>query len=168
MSEIDEILAANARLAPELGGEQLEPTPSRRVAIVTCMDCRIDVLGALGLELGEAHVLRNAGGAVTEDVMRSLVVSQRRLGTREVMLVHHTRCGMQALDEEEFRSELRQETGMELPFAIGSFSDAEASVRQSVLRVRSSPFLPHRDAVRGFIYDVDSHRVREIEVAHSA
>lgn len=164
MSEIDEILAANARVAPELGGEELQPMPSRRVAIVTCMDCRIDVFDALGLKLGEAHVLRNAGGTATEDMIRSLVISQRRLGTREVMLVHHTRCGMQALSEEAFRSELRRETGVEPPFAIESFADVEANVRESMRRVRSSPFLPHRDAVRGFIYDVESHRLREVEV----
>ncbi len=164
MSAIDEILSANARLAPERGIEELSPMPTRRVVIVTCMDCRIDVLDALGLRLGEAHVLRNAGGTATEDMIRSLMISQRRLGTREVMLVHHTRCGMQGLSEEEIRSELRRETGTEPPFAIESFADAEINVRESVRRVRSSPFLPHRDAVRGFIYDVDSHRLREVEV----
>lgn len=164
MSAIDELLASNRAFAesPPLGGTGAEPT--RRVAIVTCMDARLDVLGALGLQPGEAHVLRNAGGAVTDDVIRSLAISQRRLGTREAMLVHHTDCGMQKLDEEGFREELREATGTSPPFAIESFSDLDADVRQSVLRARRSPFLPHRDAIRGFVYDVDTHRLREVEV----
>jgi carbonic anhydrase len=142
----------------------LDARPSRQLAIVTCMDCRIDLQGALGLEQGEAHVLRNAGGVVTEDVIRSLAISQRRLGTREVMLVHHTECGMEGLDEEEFREELREAAGEPPLFLIRSFDDVEEDVRQSVLRVRRSEFLPHRDAVRGFVYDVDTHSLREIEV----
>jgi carbonic anhydrase len=143
---------------------QRDARPSRRLAIVTCMDCRLDVFGALGLKDGEAHVLRNAGGVVTDDVIRSLAISQRRLGTREVMLVHHTDCGMEKLDEEEFRAELREAAGAEPGFAIESFPDVEANVRESVLRVRRSPFLPHRDAVRGFVYDVATHRLREVAV----
>ncbi|HEX2096698.1 MAG TPA: carbonic anhydrase [Solirubrobacterales bacterium] len=137
--------------------------PKRGIAVVTCMDCRLDVLAALELEPGDAHVLRNAGGVVTEDTIRSLAISQRRLGTRDVLLVHHTDCGMQALDEEGFRSELREAAGTEPPFAIGSFEEVEEDVRESVLRVRRSPFLLHRDAVRGYVYDVETHRVREIE-----
>lgn len=142
----------------------LDPRPSRGLAVVTCMDCRLDVLGALGLKAGEAHVLRNAGGVVSDDVIRSLAISQRRLGTRAVTLVHHTDCGMEKLTEEEFRGELEAAAGEAPPFAIGAFDDVERSVRESVLRVRRSAFLPHRDAVRGFVYDVATHRLREVEV----
>jgi len=143
---------------------QLSARPSRGLAVVTCMDCRLDPLGALGLEIGEAHVLRNAGGVVTDDVIRSLAISQRRLGTREVVLIHHTECGMEKLDEGEFREELRKAAGTEPPFAIGAFAEVEADVRESILRVRRSAFLPHRDAVRGFVYDIATHLLREIEV----
>ncbi len=126
------------------------------------MDCRVNVLAALGLRDGEAHVLRNAGGVITDDVIRSLAISQRRLGTREVMLIHHTRCGMQTITDDGFRAELQQATGVAPAFAIESFVDLEADVRQSILRVRRSPFLEHSDLVRGFIYDVDTHQLREI------
>jgi carbonic anhydrase len=136
--------------------------PRRGIAIVTCMDCRLDVLAAAGLELGDAHVLRNAGGIVTDDTIRSLAISQRKLGTREVIVAHHTDCGMENLDEEGFRAELAEAAGTEPPFAIGSFGDVEADVRESVRRVRTSPFLAHRDAVRGFVYDVETHRLREV------
>jgi carbonic anhydrase len=138
--------------------------PSKRLAVVACMDCRLDLLDALGLEIGEAHVLRNAGGVVTDDVIRSLAISQRRLGTREVTLIHHTDCGMEKLDEDELREELREAAGVAPPFEIGSFADLDADVRESILRVRRSEFLPHRDAVRGFVYDVATHRLREVEV----
>jgi carbonic anhydrase len=142
----------------------LDAKPSRGLAVVTCMDCRLDVLGGLGLKQGEAHVLRNAGGIVTDDVIRSLAISQRRLGTREVALVHHTDCGMEKLTDEGFAAELEEAAGTAPPFEIGAFADAEADVRESVLRVRRSPFLPHRDAVRGYLYDVATHRLREVEV----
>ena len=122
------------------------------------MDSRLDVFAALGLGDGEAHVLRNAGGVITDDVIRSLAVSQRRLGTREVMLIHHTDCGMQSLTDDGFRAELQDATGVAPAFAIESFADVDADVRQSILRVRRSPFLSHRDRVRGFVYDVDTHR----------
>jgi carbonic anhydrase len=128
------------------------------------MDSRLDVFAALGLGDGEAHVLRNAGGVITDDVIRSLAVSQRRLGTREVMVVHHTDCGMQKISDDGFRAELQEATGIAPAFAIESFADVDADVRQSVLRVRHSPFLPHRDLVRGFVYDVDTHALREVEV----
>jgi carbonic anhydrase len=163
MGPIDELLASNRAFAESLPERNLEAEPSRRLAIVTCMDSRLDVLAALGLGVGEAHVLRNAGGVVTDDVIRSLAISQRRLGTREVMLIHHTECGMQKLSDDEFREELREATGVAPSFAIESFSDAEADVRQSILRVRRSQFIPHREAVRGFVYDVDSHGLREVE-----
>ncbi len=164
METIEELLANNRAFAGSLPERHLDVQPSRRLAIVTCMDSRLDVFAALGLGDGEAHVLRNAGGVVTDDVIRSLAVSQRRLGTREVMLIHHTDCGMQKLSDDEFRAELRQDTGVAPAFAIESFTDVDADVRQSVLRVRRSEFLPHGDAVRGFVYDVATHRLREIEV----
>jgi carbonic anhydrase len=164
MDVIDELLANNQAFAGSLPAEHLDVRPSRRLAIVTCMDSRLDVFAALGLRDGEAHILRNAGGVITDDVIRSLAVSQRRLGTREVMLVHHTDCGMLSLTDDGFRAELQEATGVAPAFAIESFSDLDADVRQSVLRVRRSPFLLHREVVRGFVYDVDSHRLREVEV----
>src|SRR5215213_5345643 len=128
------------------------------------MDSRLDVFAALGVGEGEAHVLRNAGGVITDDVIRSLALSQRKLGTREVMLIHHTDCGLEKVTDDGFRAELEQATGVAPSFAIESFDDVEGNVRQSVRRVRRSTFVPHRDVVRGFVYDVDSHRLREIEV----
>jgi carbonic anhydrase len=161
---IDELVANNRRFAESLPARHLDVRPSRRLAIVTCMDSRLDVFAALGLSDGEAHVLRNAGGVITDDVIRSLAISQRRLGTREVMLVHHTDCGMQTLTDDGFRAELQEATGVAPAFAIESFSDVGSDVRQSILRVRRSAFLPHRDQVRGFVYDVDSHRLDEVHV----
>ena len=168
MDVVDELLANNLEFARALPERHLDVQPRRRLAIVTCMDSRLDVFAALGLLDGEAHVLRNAGGVITDDVIRSLAVSQRRLGTRAVMLIHHTDCGMSKLTDDGFRSELEQATGVAPAFAIESFTDVDANVRQSVLRVRRSPFLLHRDAVRGFVYDVDSHRLREIDVPADA
>ncbi len=164
MSEIDELLASNRAFADSLPALHLDVRPNRRLAIVACMDSRLDVFAALGLQGGEAHVLRNAGGIVTDDVIRSLAISQRKLGTRAVMLIHHTDCGMQTITDDGFREELQAETGIAPSFAIESFSDVDADVRQSILRVRNSPFLPHRDEVRGFVYDVDDHRLREVTV----
>ncbi|HYC82551.1 MAG TPA: carbonic anhydrase [Solirubrobacterales bacterium] len=164
MDAVEELLSRNHAFAegrpplPESGEPQL------RVAVVACMDTRLDVPAALGLRPGEAHVLRNAGGVVSDDVIRSLAISQRKLGTREVMLIHHTRCGMQTISDDGFREELLDETGVAPAFAIESFSDVDADLRQSVLRVRRSPFLLHRDGVRGFVYDVDDGRLRELVV----
>ena len=164
MDVIDELVANNDAFADSLPTHHLDVRPRRRLAIVTCMDSRLDVFAALGLEHGEAHVLRNAGGVITDDVIRSLSISQRRLGTREVMLIHHTDCGMQTLTDDGFRAELQEATGVAPAFAVESFVDVDADVRQSILRVRRSAFLPHRDLVRGFVYDVDSHRLREVHV----
>jgi carbonic anhydrase len=161
---IDELVANNEAFAASLPTRHLDVRPSRRLAIVTCMDSRLDVFAALGLRDGEAHVLRNAGGVITDDVIRSLAVSQRRLGTREVMLIHHTNCGMQTLTDDGFRAELQEATGVAPAFAIESFQDLDADVSQSILRVRRSAFLLHRDLVRGFVYDVDTHRLREVHV----
>jgi carbonic anhydrase len=142
--------------------------PSRRLAIVTCMDCRIDLEAALDIKVGEAHVVRNAGGVITDDVIRSLAISQRKLGTREVLIVHHTRCGMQTITDDGFRAELQQETGVAPTFAIEAFSDLDEDVRQSIRRVRRSAFLPHRGRVRGYVLDVDTHELREVELPEDA
>jgi len=161
---IDRLLSNNESFAAGLPERHLSVEPSLHLAIVTCMDSRLDVFGALGLGEGEAHVLRNAGGVITDDVIRSLALSQRKLGTREVMLIHHTDCGLEKVSDDGFRAELQDATGVAPAFAIESFSDVDADVRQSVLRVRRSSFVPHRDVVRGFVYHVDTHRLREIAV----
>ena len=163
MDVIDELVANNRAFAASLPARHLDVRPSRRLAIVTCMDSRLDVFAALGLRDGEAHVLRNAGGVITDDVIRSLAISQRKLGTRDVMLIHHTDCGMQKITDDGFRQELQESTGTAPSFAIESFGDVDADVRQSILRVRRCSFLLHRDVVRGFVYDVDTHRLREVE-----
>lgn len=163
MDSIDALLGNNQVFAAGLAEKHLDVEPQRQLAIVTCMDSRLDVFAALGLGPGEAHVLRNAGGIITDDVIRSLAISQRRLGTREVMLIHHNDCGMQKITDDGFRRELQESTGVAPSFAIESFQDVEADVRQSILRVRRSPFLLHRDVVRGFVYDVDSHRLHEVK-----
>ena len=165
MGATDDLVTNNQAFAAELESRHLDVRPSRRLAIVTCMDSRLDVFAALGLGDGEAHVLRNAGGVITDDVIRSLAISQRRLGTREVMLVHHTDCGLLTLTDDGFREELREATGVAPAFAIESFTDVDADVRQSVLRVRRSDFLLHTEAVRGFVYDVDTHALREVRTS---
>jgi carbonic anhydrase len=162
MPTIDELLRNNETFAASLAERHLDVEPRRHLAIVTCMDSRLDVFAALGLDHGEAHVLRNAGGIVTDDTIRSLAISQRRLGTREVMLIHHSDCGMEKITDEGFRVELEEETGLHPEFPIGAFEDVDAAVRESIDRVRRSPFIPHRDVVRGFVYDVDTHRLREV------
>ena len=164
MTTIDELVAHNLEYAAGYEPHHLDVSPARRLAIVTCMDSRLDVFAALGLEIGEAHVLRNGGGVITDDVIRSLAISQRKLGTREVMLIHHTDCGMQKLTDDGFRAELQDATGVAPAFAIESFNDVDADVRQSILRVRRSDFVPYRDSVRGFVYDVDSRRLHEVTV----
>ena len=165
MDVIDELLANNEAFAASILAQHLNVRPRRRLAIVTCMDSRLDVFAALGLHHGEAHILRNAGGVITDDVIRSLAVSQRRLGTREVMLIHHTDCGMQSLTDDGFRAELQEATGIAPSFAIESFTDVEENVRQSLLRVSRSEFLLRRDLVRGFVYDVDTHALHEVRAA---
>jgi carbonic anhydrase len=161
---IDDLLAANERYAANFGLEQgsMPAPPRRQLAIVSCMDARIRVHAILGLTEGDAHVIRNAGGVVTDDTIRSLAISQRKLDTKSVMVIQHTRCGMNGLDEDDFRAELRRDTGEEPSWPIGAFADLEQSVRDSVERLKASDFLPHRDDVRGFVYDVESGRLREV------
>lgn len=162
MGVIDDLLVNNRAFAQRfIRGEHLDIRPRQRLAVVACMDSRLDVFAALGLTQGEAHVLRNAGGVITDDVIRSLAVSQLRLGTREVLLIHHTDCGMEKVTDDGFRAELQTLSGMAPSFAIESFTDVDENVRQSILRVRTSPFIPHRESVRGFVYDVDTGELRE-------
>ena len=139
--------------------------PGTRVAVVACMDARLDVHRVLGLGMGDAHVIRNAGGAVTDDVIRSLVVSQRLLGTTEVMLIHHTECGMLTFRSDDLAAALETEVGVRPSFSFETFSSLEGDVRQSIRRVQVSPFVPHRDSVRGFVYDVTTGRLSEVTAA---
>ncbi|GGQ37088.1 carbonic anhydrase [Streptomyces mutabilis] len=163
-SVTDRLVEANGRYAAEFADAELAGRPALQTAIVACMDARLDVTAALGLRNGDCHVIRNAGGAVTDDVIRSLTISQRALGTRSVVLVHHTACGMETLTE-DFRHELEQEVGQRPVWAVESFQDVDQDVRQSIERVRTSPFLPHTDDVRGFVYDVKTGRLREVTPA---
>jgi carbonic anhydrase len=162
MSHADQLLDNNRAYAAAFAKGYLSPRPARPVAIVTCMDARLDVHRALGLEEGEVHVLRNAGGVVTEDVIRSLLISQRLLGTREVLVIHHTNCGMMTFSEDDLERQIEDETGLRPPFALEAFPDLDADVRQSVARIEASPFVPCRDGVRGFVYDVCSGALREV------
>lgn len=164
MGIIEEILGRNRAAAeaspPPTPGR---PSPTLRVAVVACMDARLLVSAALGLGPGDAHIMRNAGGVVTDDVIRSLAISQLRLGTREIMVIQHTDCGLHAADETAVREQMRAVAGQDPPFAIGAFADLDASVRASLARVRSSPFIPHTDAVHGFVYDVETGLLREVD-----
>src|SRR5689334_14282447 len=162
MSATDDALRSNEQYAAAFEHGELPAPPARKLTVVTCMDARIDVHAALGLEEGDAHVLRNAGGVVTDDTIRSLAISQRMLGTDEVMLVHHTRCGMQSFTDEEFTQALEEETGERPAWAPGAFEDLEADVRESIARVKGSPFIPNTESVRGFVYDVETGRLREV------
>jgi carbonic anhydrase len=161
VSATDELIANNERYAGSFGAEP-PGRPSRGVAVIACMDARMDIYALLGLEPGQAHVFRNAGGAVTEDALRSLTVSQRHLGTTEVVLIHHSKCGMQTFTDDGFKAEIAADTGIRPAWATEAFTDVDADVRQSVARVRACPFLPHRDSVRGFVYDVGTGRLREV------
>jgi carbonic anhydrase len=161
VSNIDALVANNER-RPALVTEKLPARPATGVAVVACMDARLDVYRALGLADGDAHVIRNAGGLVTEDVIRSLIISQRLLGTTEVMLIHHSDCGMMSFADDEVKSQIEAETGRRPPFPLGAFPDLKADVRESIKLIQGSPYLPYRDTVRGFIYDVETARLREV------
>ncbi|MDY7100125.1 MAG: carbonic anhydrase [Actinomycetota bacterium] len=162
MTIAEELLAANAEYAASFDSGALTKEPARHVAVVACMDARLDVFAMLGLDLGECHVIRNAGGAVTDDAIRSITVSQRFLNTTEIVLVHHTDCGMLTFPEERVKQEIQAETGVRPAFSFDGFSDAEADVRQSMARIEHSPFLLHR-SVTGFVYDVDTGRLNLVE-----
>ena len=162
MTATDELLQNAARYAEAFDKGHLPPDPARKVAVVACMDARLDVYAILGLEEGDAHVIRNAGGVITDDEIRSLAISQRLLGTEEVMLIHHTDCGMLTISEDEFKRQVREETGVTPDWPVESFEDLDEDVRQSIGRVEASPFIPHKHSVRGFVYDVDTGRLREV------
>jgi carbonic anhydrase len=159
VSATDELLQNNQRYA--FPGALPAP-PARQVAVVACMDARLNPYGVLGLREGDAHVIRNAGGVVTEDVIRSLVISQRLLGTREVILIHHTECGMLTFTDDAVKAQIEADTGLRPAFALEAFPDVDQDVKQSIARLRASPFITHKASVRGFVYDVQSGRLREV------
>jgi carbonic anhydrase len=161
MSVTDQLLENNEKYAAGFDGPLPLP-PAKHVAVLACMDARINVYGVLGLEEGEAHVIRNAGGVVTDDEIRSLAISQRLLGTREVVLIHHTDCGMLTFTDDEFNAALLEDTGLRPAWAAEAFDDLDADVHKSIGRIKDSPFVPYTDSVRGFIFDVASGRLREV------
>src|SRR6056297_2078229 len=162
MSATDEFLAANARYVETFDKGDKPMPPARQVAVVACMDARIETGRLLGLEEGDAHVIRNAGGVVTDDVIRSLAISQRLLGTEEVVLIHHTDCGMLTFRDDAVKSEIEADTGIRPGFALEAFPDPEADVRQSLRRIEASPFLPRKNPVRGFVYEVNAGTLKEV------
>jgi carbonic anhydrase len=162
MTVIDDLLQNNRRYAAGHVDHGLSARPTLRVAVVACMDARIDVHAALGLQQGDAHVIRNAGGVVGDDVLRSLLISQRLLGTREVMLIHHTGCGLLDFTDDELAAAVERDTGVRPPFALGAISDLDADVRVCIRTIDACAYLPHRDVVRGFVYDVATGQLREV------
>ena len=161
MSVTDELLANNARYAESFSGPLPLP-PARGVAVVACMDARLNVFAVLGLNEGDAHVIRNAGGVITEDEIRSLAISQRLLGTSEIILIHHTDCGMLTFTDDGFKATVQEETGIKPPWATEAFGDLETDVRQSIARIKASPFVPKRDSIRGFVFDVATGKLNEV------
>ena len=161
MSATDELLANNQRYADGFTGPLPMP-PAKGVAVVACMDARLNLYALLGLEEGQAHVIRNAGGVITDDEIRSLAISQRLLGTREIILIHHTDCGMLTFTDDDFKAAIQAETGIKPAWSAEAFSDLDADVRQSVARIKASPFIPHKDSVRGFVFDVATGKLNEV------
>jgi carbonic anhydrase len=162
MSVTDELLRNAEDYAARFDKGELPLPPAKQVAVVACMDARLDPQAVLGLSEGDAHVIRNAGGVITDDEIRSLAISQRLLGTREVILIHHTDCGMLTFSDDEFRRSIQDDTGIKPEWAAEAFPDLEEDVRQSIARIESSPFIPVKDAIRGFIYEVETGRLREV------
>src|SRR5580693_1806688 len=162
MTATDELLANNERYAESFAG-LLPLPPSRHLAVVACMDARLNIYGILGLQDGEAHVIRNAGGVVTDDEIRSLTISQRLLGTQEIILIHHTDCGMLTFTDDDFKASIQKDTGIKPEWAAEAFPDLDEDVRQSIARIKASPFIPHKDDVRGFVYDVHTGQLQEVD-----
>jgi len=158
----DELLRNAEQYAADFDKGDLAMPPAKRVAVLACMDARVNPFGILGLTEGDAHVIRNAGGVVTDDEIRSLAISQRLLGTEEVILIHHTDCGMLTFEDADFRAHIQEETGIKPSWSCETFSNLEDDVRQSVARIKSSPFIPNKDSVRGFVYDVHTGRLDEV------
>lgn len=162
MSVTEELLTNNDRYAATFDKGDLPMPPAKQTAVVACMDARLNVYGILGLEEGQAHVIRNAGGVITDDVIRSLTISQRLLGTKEIILIHHTDCGMLTFKDDELKRQIQDELGVKPEFAMGACADLDEDVSQSIARIRATKFIPHRDNVRGFVYEVETGKLREV------
>jgi carbonic anhydrase len=163
VSSTDAYVANAERYAASFDKGDLPLPPAKGTAVVACMDARLNPYGILGLSEGDSHVIRNAGGVVTDDVIRSLAISQRLLGTTEIILIHHTGCGMLAFHDDEVKAQIEADTGIRPPFALEAFGDVDADVRQSIARIKASPFVPHKEAIRGFVYEVETGRLREVK-----
>src|SRR5580698_6923674 len=163
MSATSDLIANNAAYVAGFDKAKLAPSPAMKVAVLACMDARLDPAKVLGLREGDAHVIRNAGGVASEDALRSLVISQRLLGTEEIILIHHTACGMETFTDDAVKDQIRQDTGLRPSFALEAFPQAEDDVRQTAARIRASPFVPHK-VIRGFVYEVESGRLREVSL----
>src|SRR4051812_20286064 len=162
MTATDELLSNARGYADSFEEGELPMPPAKRVAVIACMDARLNPYGLLGLQEGDAHVIRNAGGVVTDDAIRSLAISQRLLGTEEIILIHHTDCGMLTFKDDEFKASIQQETGIKPEWAAEAFGDLDEDMRQSIARIKASPFIPRTDSVRGFVYEVETGRLREV------
>jgi len=163
LSSTDEFVANAERYAASFAKGDLPLPPAKHSAVVACMDARLNPYGVLGLSEGDSHVIRNAGGVVTDDVIRSLAISQRLLGTTEIVLIHHTGCGMLTFRDDEVKAQIEADTGLRPPFALEAFPDLESDVRQSIARIKASPFVPVKDSIRGFVYEVETGRLREVK-----
>ena len=162
MSVTDELIRNNESYAGSFKKGNLPMPPAKKVAVLACMDARLDVAKILGLEEGDAHVIRNAGGVATDDAIRSLVISQRLLGTQEIILIHHTDCGMLTFKDDDVKGKIESEVGIRPAFALEAFSSPEGDVKQSIARIEASPFIPNKKNVRGFVYDVKTGKLREV------
>ena len=162
MTATDDLLRNNESYAGSFDKGDLPIPPGKKTAVVACMDARLDPARALGLEEGDAHVIRNAGGVITDDAIRSLAISQRLLGTEEIILIHHTDCGMLTFSDDDFKRQIQDDTGIKPSWAAEAFGDLDEDVRQSIARIKASPFIPNKDAVRGFVYEVETGRLREV------
>jgi carbonic anhydrase len=162
VSVTDELLANNEAYVASFDKGDLPLPPGKKLAVIACMDARLNVYGILGLQEGDAHVLRNAGGVVTDDEIRSLAISQRLLGTEEIILIHHTECGMLTFHDDDFKAQIQKDTGIKPEWAAEAFDDLDEDIRQSIARIKASPFIPRTDSVRGFVYDVKSGKLNEV------
>jgi carbonic anhydrase len=167
MSVTDELIANNEAYSAQFDKGDLPLPPAKKIAVVACMDARLDPARVLGLEEGDAHVIRNAGGVVTDDEIRSLAISQRLLGTEEIILIHHTDCGMLTFTDDEFKRSVQDDTGIKPEWAAEAFADVDEDVRQSIARIKASPFIPRKHSIRGFVYEVETGRLREVDAAES-
>jgi carbonic anhydrase len=162
MSHTDDLLANNFRYAASFDKSDAPVVPARKVAVIACMDARFSVHRVLGLQEGDAHVIRNAGGVVTDDGIRSLAISQRLLGTEEIILIHHTDCGMLTFTDDEFAAGIEKDVGIRPPWDAEAFADLDTDVRQSIARIKASPFIPRKDSIRGFVYEIETGQLREV------